>query len=133
MSVRRLLVPQCSWASVGRSSSDTCTPFVQVFFGQNGSGKPARHFEQVPDVAPNDFSDPVAYVEAREQRVREMYVAIENAKILREKVIDCYRKEGVNHIQICKPLREQYAAAIGLPSSGSAKYPTIPITAQKVR
>jgi hypothetical protein len=36
-----------------------------------------------------------------------------------------YRKEGVNHIQICKPLREQYALAIGLPT---AKYPSIPIT-----
>jgi hypothetical protein len=65
---------------------------MSVFFGQGYGSSPAvaRHFEKVPDVSPHDFSDPVAYVEAREQRVREMYVAIENAKILREKVIDWY-------------------------------------------
>ena len=83
----------------------------------------ARSFEKVPNVSPHDMSDPVAYIEAREQRVRENYVAIENAKILREKVINwyvfslkqitispyrfSYRKEGVNHIQLCKDLANQ--------------------------
>jgi hypothetical protein len=60
---------------------------MSVFFGQSDTGSAtARSFEKVANT--HDMSDPVAYIEAREQRVRENYVAIENAKILREKVID---------------------------------------------
>ena len=44
-------------------------------------------------------NDPVAFFEAKEQRVRERFVNIAEAKILREKVRQCYYKSGVNHYQ----------------------------------
>ena len=93
------------------------TNVMSAFFGQgtdgNGpNGPTARNFAKVPDVG-SDRSDPVAYLEAREQRVREHFVAIEHAKILRENLIACYRKEGVNHIEYCQDVAAKYKAAIG--------------------
>lgn len=53
-------------------------------------------------------ADPSAYHDAREQRVRERFVAIEEAKMLREKLQACYRREGVNHYQNCRELADAY-------------------------
>ncbi|VVA98094.1 unnamed protein product [Arabis nemorensis] len=47
-------------------------------------------------------------VEMREHIVREKWIQIEKAKILREKVKWCYRVEGVNHYQKCRHLVQQY-------------------------
>ena len=99
---------------------------MSAFFGQgtdgNGpNGPTARNFAKVPDVG-SDRSDPVAYLEAREQRVREHFVAIEHAKILRENLIACYRKEGVNHIEYCQDVAAKYKAAIG---PATDRYPHI--------
>ena len=65
-----------------------------------------RGFKQVPDFEKNEETgefikpnDPVAFFEAKEQRVRERFVNIAEAKILREKVRQCYYKSGVNHYQ----------------------------------
>ncbi|KAJ7547078.1 hypothetical protein O6H91_08G068000 [Diphasiastrum complanatum] len=75
--------------------------------GFKGSPK----FEETP---PDDFDpehpykDPVAMLEMREHLVREKWVRIEMAKILREKVQDCYRREGVNHYQNCRKLVHKY-------------------------
>nr|GMC55398.1 NADH dehydrogenase [ubiquinone] 1 beta subcomplex subunit 10-B-like [Ipomoea batatas]GME14099.1 NADH dehydrogenase [ubiquinone] 1 beta subcomplex subunit 10-B-like [Ipomoea batatas] len=69
------------------------------------------------DGAPDDFDpenpykDPVAMLEMREHLVREKWVHIEKAKILREKVRWCYRIEGVNHLQKCRHLVHQYLDA----------------------
>eukprot|EP00937_MAST-01D_sp_MAST-1D-sp2_P004820 g4820.t1 len=94
---------------------------MSAFFAQ-GEGPTARSFKKVPDVG-NDKSDPVAFLESREQRVREHYVAIENAKILREELIQCYRKEGVNHIERCQDIAQKYKVALG-PAVDA--YPHIP-------
>ncbi|KAG9448943.1 hypothetical protein H6P81_008908 [Aristolochia fimbriata] len=56
----------------------------------------------------NPYADPVAMLEYREYLVREKWIDIEKAKILRERLKWCYRIEGVNHLQKCKKLREQY-------------------------
>ncbi|ESQ48061.1 hypothetical protein EUTSA_v10022379mg [Eutrema salsugineum] len=56
----------------------------------------------------NPYKDPVAMVEMREHIVREKWIQIEKAKILREKVKWCYRVEGVNHYQKCRHLVQQY-------------------------
>ena len=64
-----------------------------------------RGFKQVPDFEKNeagDFikpSDPVVFFEAKEQRVRERFINIAQAKMLREEVRQCYYKSGVNHYQ----------------------------------
>ncbi|KAG9131265.1 hypothetical protein Leryth_006124 [Lithospermum erythrorhizon] len=69
------------------------------------------------ELAPDDFDpaapykDPVAMLEMREHLVREKWIQIEKAKILREKVRWCYRVEGVNHLQKCRHLVTQYLDA----------------------
>ena len=69
------------------------------------------------EAAPDDFDpsnpykDPVAMLEMREHIVREKWIDIEKAKILREKLRWCYRIEGVNHLQKCRHLVQQYLDA----------------------
>ena len=48
------------------------------------------------------------YVQATQQRARERQVAIETVKLLRRRVIECYRKEGVNHYENCKDVAQDY-------------------------
>ncbi|RYR07640.1 hypothetical protein Ahy_B05g075036 isoform A [Arachis hypogaea] len=56
----------------------------------------------------NPYKDPVAFLEMREHIVREKWIQIEKAKIIREKLRWCYRIEGVNHLQKCRHLVQQY-------------------------
>ncbi|KAG5192297.1 hypothetical protein JKP88DRAFT_230321 [Tribonema minus] len=56
----------------------------------------------------DDRSDPVAYSNSQEQAVRESFVAKARVKIARQKVSDCYHKEGVNHYQNCREVVEHY-------------------------
>ncbi|MCL7039486.1 hypothetical protein MKW94_005441 [Papaver nudicaule] len=68
-------------------------------------------FDESPpdDFDPSDpYKDPVAMLEMREHIVREKWIDIETAKILREKLKWCYRVEGINHLQKCKHLVNQY-------------------------
>ena len=44
----------------------------------------------------------------REQIVRESWVRAMEAKLVRDKLDRCYEKEGVNHLESCKDLRERY-------------------------
>eukprot|EP00271_Cylindrocystis_brebissonii_P011085 TRINITY_DN27790_c0_g1_i1.p1 TRINITY_DN27790_c0_g1~~TRINITY_DN27790_c0_g1_i1.p1 ORF type:complete len:113 (+),score=32.27 TRINITY_DN27790_c0_g1_i1:119-457(+) len=68
------------------------------------------------DGPPEDFdparpyADPVAMLEQREWSVREKLVQMEQAKILREKVKECYRQEGINHHKNCRDLVHRYLA-----------------------
>eukprot|EP00511_Aplanochytrium_stocchinoi_P000060 CAMPEP_0204821804 /NCGR_PEP_ID=MMETSP1346-20131115/11_1 /ASSEMBLY_ACC=CAM_ASM_000771 /TAXON_ID=215587 /ORGANISM="Aplanochytrium stocchinoi, Strain GSBS06" /LENGTH=68 /DNA_ID=CAMNT_0051947719 /DNA_START=363 /DNA_END=572 /DNA_ORIENTATION=- len=57
--------------------------------------------------------------DARAQRVRERMIAVEQTKMLREKVAACYRAEGVNHYQNCKEIVDQYISRIRKPEFGS--------------
>jgi hypothetical protein len=52
--------------------------------------------------------DPVAYLRGNEQRARERQVAYETVKLLRQKVIQCYRMHGVNHYEECKGVGQAY-------------------------
>eukprot|EP00252_Welwitschia_mirabilis_P013592 TRINITY_DN298_c0_g1_i1.p2 TRINITY_DN298_c0_g1~~TRINITY_DN298_c0_g1_i1.p2 ORF type:complete len:103 (-),score=14.89 TRINITY_DN298_c0_g1_i1:127-435(-) len=85
---------------------------------------------EFPEGPPDNFDpkdpykDPVAYFEYREYLVREKFIQIETAKILREKVKWCYRKEGVNHLQKCRDVVNQYLEAIRHTDMG--KYPRPP-------
>jgi hypothetical protein len=42
-----------------------------------------------------------------EQRARERQVAYETVRLLREDVIECYRREGVNHYENCRDFAEK--------------------------
>lgn len=57
-------------------------------------------------------SDPVALIDARELSAREQMVAVERAKLLRERVVACYRTEGVNHLEKCKGHVKAYLASV---------------------
>mmetsp|Transcript_30920 Transcript_30920/g.36073 ORF Transcript_30920/g.36073 Transcript_30920/m.36073 type:complete len:109 (+) Transcript_30920:53-379(+) len=52
--------------------------------------------------------DPVKFLLATEQRARERQIAYETVRLLRKDVIDCYRKEGVNHYDNCKDVCKRY-------------------------
>ena len=54
----------------------------------------------------------MAYLQSIEQRARERQVAIETVRLLRQDVIQCYRKEGVNHYENCKAPVERYARVV---------------------
>ncbi|VVA37505.1 PREDICTED: NADH dehydrogenase [Prunus dulcis] len=47
----------------------------------------------------NPYEDPVSMLDMREHTVREKWIDIEKAKIIREKLYWCYCIEGVNHLQ----------------------------------
>ncbi|KAM0022604.1 putative NADH dehydrogenase [ubiquinone] 1 beta subcomplex subunit 10 [Helianthus debilis subsp. tardiflorus] len=65
--------------------------------------------EQPPDFDPaNPYKDPVAMLEMRDHIVREKWIDIETFKIIRNKLRWCYRIEGVNHLQKCRHLVQQY-------------------------
>jgi NADH dehydrogenase (ubiquinone) 1 beta subcomplex subunit 10 len=73
--------------------------------------KKGLEFDESPpdDFDPsNPYKDPVAMLEMREHLVREKWIDIEKAKILREKLKWCYRIEGINHLQKCRHLVQQY-------------------------
>uniref|UniRef100_A0A0D9XMV4 NADH dehydrogenase [ubiquinone] 1 beta subcomplex subunit 10-B n=1 Tax=Leersia perrieri TaxID=77586 RepID=A0A0D9XMV4_9ORYZ len=59
----------------------------------------------------NPYGDPVAMLEYREHLVREKWIQIETAKIIRDRLRWCYRIEGVNHHQKCRHLVDQYLEA----------------------
>jgi hypothetical protein len=56
--------------------------------------------------------NPVKYLQSIEQRARERSVAYETVRLLRRDVIECYRKEGVNHYENCKGPVETYARLV---------------------
>lgn len=56
--------------------------------------------------------NPVKYLQSIEQRARERQVAVETVRLLRQDVIACYRKEGVNHYENCKEPVERYVRLV---------------------
>jgi hypothetical protein len=47
-------------------------------------------------------------LQANEQRARERQIAYETVKLLRQRVIHCYRKEGINHYEDCRKEAKEY-------------------------
>jgi len=70
--------------------------------------KPYPHEEHGGKDGLGRAKDPVRYLQSIEQRARERQIAIETVRILRKDVIECYRKEGVNHYDNCKDVCERY-------------------------
>mmetsp|Transcript_9027 Transcript_9027/g.19137 ORF Transcript_9027/g.19137 Transcript_9027/m.19137 type:complete len:112 (-) Transcript_9027:210-545(-) len=74
--------------------------------------KPYPHEEHGREGDVGRALDPVKYLQATEQRARERQIAVETVRILRKDVIECYRKEGVNHYDNCKEVCERYYRVI---------------------
>mmetsp|Transcript_881 Transcript_881/g.1815 ORF Transcript_881/g.1815 Transcript_881/m.1815 type:complete len:113 (-) Transcript_881:591-929(-) len=75
---------------------------------------PYPHEEHTPGVGDGigRASNPVKYLQAVEQRARERQVAVETVRLLRRDVIECYRKEGVNHYENCREVVDKYAKVV---------------------
>ncbi|KAK2078191.1 hypothetical protein QBZ16_004059 [Prototheca wickerhamii] len=66
-----------------------------------------------PDYDPaTKYEDPVAYFRQREAVSAERYVQVSEAKVLRRKLKECYRTEGIDHLSQCRTLSEKYLEAI---------------------
>eukprot|EP00729_Bicosta_minor_P008091 gene8091-23500_t len=48
----------------------------------------------------------------RNEITREVLISIETVKVLRERMSNCYKYEGVNHLENCKEYVEAYSNAI---------------------
>ena len=62
-----------------------------------------------PKVAPTfegvDYDDNVSLKAAQDAIIREQWVKSMMARLVREEMGKCYRREGVNHLEKCGPLR----------------------------
>ncbi len=87
-----------------------------------------RYFKQVPDFERDDAGNVIfhslrgpAKIAAREQFVREKMIAIEECRMVREAMEDCYRREGIDSRTHCKPLVKAYSQLIESPYWGMLK------------
>lgn len=59
---------------------------------------------------PRSHAGIAEYNARNEAVVREYQIAVEGMRLVRERLTDCVRHEGVNQFVNCKELREQYWA-----------------------
>ncbi|KAI9148521.1 mitochondrial respiratory chain complex I assembly [Blastocladiella emersonii ATCC 22665] len=71
-----------------------------------------RKWAKVASYKDVDLNDPIAVIEARDQHLRQEWVEIMKTRIIREKLVRCYKREGVNHPENCKHLAEGYVARL---------------------
>lgn len=76
------------------------TPESEMFLAKKPKVPPT--FEGV------DFDDNEALKAAQDSILREQWVRSMMARLVREEMGKCYRREGVNHLQNCGHLRERY-------------------------
>jgi len=55
----------------------------------------------------------------RDYHAREYMVAVEEVKILQQQLRECYVREGVNHLELCKDLRETLWKKLNTPNYGA--------------
>lgn len=60
-----------------------------------------------------EVSDSVSTIEDRDRFFKEQLVRTQEIKIIRDKLIWCYRREGVNHLENCKELADYYFNLLG--------------------
>jgi hypothetical protein len=97
-----------------------------------------KYFPKVPHFEINDdgtlnrgsLMGP-ARIEAKEQMVREKMVAVEETRMLKEAVSDCFRREGVNASEHCRPLVRAYADKLSAPQLGMLNVRSCAWCAQK--
>ncbi|CAO0789387.1 hypothetical protein V8B55DRAFT_1500087 [Mucor lusitanicus] len=71
-----------------------------------------KQFERVPTLDQVDPNDRKAIYAARNQKIRDDWVKAMEARIIKEKLDECYRTEGVNHYKSCRDLADMYLATI---------------------
>lgn len=63
--------------------------------------------------------NPYEYHMEMDNQVREYLVAVEQVKMMQEKLKECFLRSGVNHFEDCKDLREALWAKINTPNYGA--------------
>lgn len=75
----------------------------------------AAFLARKPTVPPTfdgvDYSDQVALKAAQDAVLREQWVRSMMARLVRDEMGKCYRREGVNHLEKCGPLRGKWSGA----------------------
>ncbi|KAI9483545.1 MAG: hypothetical protein EXX96DRAFT_558591 [Benjaminiella poitrasii] len=59
-----------------------------------------KKFERVPPLEQVDPTDHKAVYAARNQKIRDGWVKAMEARLIKEKLDECYRTEGVNHCKL---------------------------------
>jgi len=89
-------------------------------------GRPCRAVVAMPRFDPQgaaNFSfpssgakdDPLSNLNAMETRTKEAWVKIMSAREARNDLRECYRREGVNHVDKCSEFAKAYLNAIQAP------------------
>lgn len=72
----------------------------------------AAFLAKKPTVPPTfdgvDYNDQVALKKAQDAIIREQWVRSMMARLVREEMGKCYRREGVNHLEKCGALRGEF-------------------------
>jgi len=76
------------------------TPYSEEFLAKKPKVPPT--FEGV------DYDDNIALKAAQDAIIREQWVKVMMARLVREEMGKCYHREGVNHLEKCGKLRGQY-------------------------
>ncbi|ORY98822.1 hypothetical protein BCR43DRAFT_488229 [Syncephalastrum racemosum] len=71
-----------------------------------------KQFERVPTLDQVDRSDRKAVYAARNQKIRDDWVKAMEGRLLKEKLDECYRTEGVNHYNKCREIADAYLKAV---------------------
>eukprot|EP00892_Ulva_mutabilis_P008459 jgi/Ulvmu1/5986/UM026_0110.1 len=73
---------------------------------------PAFPMEDAPNYNPEDpYADKVALADHKHYMLGQHFIREARARILREKVKECYGTHGVDHFEECKEIREKYMQA----------------------
>ena len=81
------------------------------FVGTFESKHQDREYPRYPGLDEIDHSDFVALSRAREQAVRDRAIDQQETRILRERLIECVRREDVNYPQRCREHAKAYMKA----------------------
>jgi hypothetical protein len=84
-------------AAQGAFLSKMPTPESEMFLAKKPKVPPT--FEGV------DYDDNTAFKAAQDAIIREQWVKSMMARLVREEMGKCYRREGVNHLEKCGHLR----------------------------
>ncbi|KAG2219597.1 hypothetical protein INT45_004848 [Circinella minor] len=71
-----------------------------------------QQFERVPTLDQVDPNDRKAIYAARAQKIRDDWVKAMEGRLIKEKLDECYRTEGVNHYASCRHLADMYLKSI---------------------
>lgn len=71
-----------------------------------------REFERVPTIEEIDRSDPVGWLKARDQYVRDRWVDRAEIEILRDRLKECTKRQGANARKNCEKHAMEYMRAL---------------------